>query len=164
MIRKLLRLLVCMGICLILGCPKSEEEVPSTSFRIIANKLVDEKDLFVQKISIEALGERTIQVNAEDQYFRRSDVRPDQITNILHYELLFVGALMDRSDSSRMFKWFIQYKEPNSTTYHRKILEVGARDILSDVLRMDLSDGSYPYNKQLVLGDFLKDQIVLLVK
>ncbi|MCP4258907.1 MAG: hypothetical protein GY774_15600 [Planctomycetes bacterium] len=163
MTTKSLRLLACVGICLFLGCRESEEQVLDTSFCIIANKLIDQKDLFVQHITIEALGQRTIQVNAEGQLFRRGIVHPDQSTNILRYELVFVAALINRPDSSSMIKWFIQGKGPNATSYHPATFEVEANE-LSQVLRMDISNGLQPYNQKLVLGKLLKDQIELLVE
>ena len=158
-----LRLLACVGICLFLGCRESEEQVLDTSFRIIANKLIDQKDLLVQHITIEALGQRTIQVNAEGQLFRRGIVHPDSSTNILRYELVFVATLVSQPDSSSIVKWFIQGKGPNSTAFHPATFEVETNK-LSEVLRMDISDGSHPYNRKLVIGEFLKDQIELLIE
>ncbi len=163
MITKSLRLLACLGICFYLGCRESEEQVLDSSYHITANKLIDQKDLFVQHVIIEAIGERTIQVNAEGQLFRRGIVRPNPNTNNLRYELLFVATLINSSDSTNTIKWFIQGKGPNATTYHPATFEVEAHK-LSEVLRVDISDASHPYDKELVLGEFLKDQIVLLVE
>ena len=163
MITKSLRLLACLGICFYLGCRESEEQVLDSSYHITANKLIDQKDLFVQHVIVEAIGERTIQVNAEGQLFRRGIVRPNANTNNLRYELLFVATLINSSDSTNTVKWFMQGKGPNATTYHPATFEVEAHK-LSEVLRMDVSDASHPYDQELVLGKFLKDQIVLLVE
>jgi hypothetical protein len=163
MITKSLRLLACLGICFFLGCRESEEQVLDSSYHITANKLIDQKDLFVQHVIIEAIGERTIQLNPEGQLFRRGIVRPDPNTNKLRYELLFVATLIKSPDSTNTIKWSIQGKGPNSTAYHPVTFEVEAHK-LSDVLKMELSDASHPYKQELALGKFLKDPIVLLVE
>ena len=158
-----LRLLLCLGICLSLGCRESEEQVLDTSYHVTATKLIDQTDLFVQHVIVEAIGKRTIQVNAEGQLFHRGIVRPDPNTNKLRYELLFVATLIKSSDSTNTIKWFIQGKGPIATSYHPATFEVEARK-LSEVLRMDVSNASHPYDQELVLGKFLKDQIVLRVE
>jgi hypothetical protein len=163
MITKLIKLLVCLGLCFNLGCQKPEEQVLDTSYHVTATKLIDQKDLFVQHVIVEAMGERIVQVEAEGQLFRRGIVRPDPDTNKLRYELLFVATLIKSSDSTNTIKWSIQGKDPISTAYHPATFEVEARK-LSDVLKMEISDASHLYKQELVLGELLKDPIVLLVE
>ena len=163
MITKSPKLLLCLGLCFNVGCQQPEEQVLDTSYHVTATKLIDQTDLFVQHVIVEAIGERTIQVNAEGQLFRRGNVRPDPNSNKLRYELLFVATLIKSSDSTNTIKWSIQGNGPNSTTYHPATFEVEAGK-LSDVLKMELSDASHPYKQELALGKFLKDPIVLLVE
>ncbi len=160
---KVLSTLICAVICICLGCQKSEDNTPATSFRIITDKLIDTKDLVVHHVTIEAPGERYVQVNAEGELFCKSTFKPVRETNTLRFELTFVATLIKRPDSPNVMKWYMQAKCDGNTIGHPDLIETEAQT-LSELLKLNMFEGSQSFGQDLVLGEFKKEPIVVFVK
>jgi len=168
---KILSTLVFFAICLSLGCERSEDSNPAaenilaTTFRVSAKKLVDTEELAVFRVNIEATGERNVQVSAQGRVFCEGLCGPEPKTNTLQYEVILVAALIKRSGSSNLVKWFMQTEgggskisRPNPETIETEV------EAISEILKLKTLQGTASFGNDLVLGEFKNEPIVVSLK
>jgi hypothetical protein len=168
---KTLGMVVSLAICLSLGCEKSEDSSPvtddilATTFHVSAKKLVDNEELVVFRINIEAAGERNVWVSAQGRVFCEGLCVPDPKTDTLQYEVILVATLIKRSGSSNFVKWFMQTEGGGSKISRPspETIETEA-EALSEILNLKTIEGPVSFGNDLVLGEFKHEPIVVLVK
>jgi hypothetical protein len=160
---RILSTLICVGICLSLGCQKSDDTVSSTSFHVKSEELINAEDHVVLHVVIEAPGERYVQINVDGELFCKSTFKPQGDTNTLQVELTFVATFIKGSGTPNLIKWFMQFEAVGNTIGHPETIETKA-ETLSEVIQLKTFEGSGIFGQDLVLGKFNDEPIVVLVK
>ncbi len=124
---RILNTLICVAVCLSLGCAKSGDNASPTSFRVTSHRLIDTKDVLVHHVTIEAPGERFVRVNAEGEVFCQTTLKPEGNDSTLKFELIFVAVLIKKADSPNVMKWYMQVKLSGSTLGHPEMIESEAQ-------------------------------------
>ena len=157
--------IVCIGICLLFGCRESKDNVPVESYYIQTNRLIEKEDLMVQTVKIETSGSRVVQFCADDGIKRYSTfgfLKGDG--DLSRFEITFVATLTRTPSSTNVLKWIIQTSSDGMEgTYSPSKYNVEASAI-SEVLRLDIRDGSYSFGQNLVLGELPKKPITILIE
>jgi hypothetical protein len=164
---KTLSVFVFLSMCLCLGCQESEDNVPATSYRVKADKLVDSEDFVVWKVDVEASGERDVQVHLGEGQLLKWNCMPDRDTNIAHFDVILVAHIDERYDSTNIVKWFIQIKDGGGSTVcydneDEETIEIKTGN-LEEVIDLKILEGISDFGEELVLGKLQKQPIVILV-
>jgi hypothetical protein len=160
---RILSTLICIAICLSLGCQKSDDSVSATSFHAKADALITAEDYAVLHAVIEAPGERYVQVNVNGDLLFKSTLKPRGNTNTLQVELSFAATFFKGEGTPNSIKWYIQAKGGGQTIGHPETIETEATS-LSEVANLKTFEGSGILGEDLVLGEFNNEPIVVLVK
>jgi hypothetical protein len=160
---RILNTLICVAVCLSLGCAKSGDNASPTSFRVTAHRLIDTKDLLVHHVTIEAPGERFVRVNAEGKLVCQSTLKPVGDASTFRLELTFVATLVKRPDSPNIMNWYMQTKWSGNTIRCPEMIETEA-ETLSELVQLNMFEGSHSFGQDFVLGEFKNEPIVVLVK
>ena len=163
MINKSLGAIVCIGTCLLFGCPESKDNVSVETFHISTNKLIEKEDLVVHTVTIETSGSRVIQLRTEDGIKRYSTFRPNGDSNMSRFEIAFVATLTKTPASTNVLKWVIQAGSDSGAAYMPSTYNVKASEI-SEVLRLDIRDGSFSFGQDLILGELQTKPLSILVE
>jgi len=140
------------------------DNVPVDSYHIHTNRLVEKEDLVVQTVRIETSGSRVIQFCTEDGTKSHSTFGSNRDSNLSIFEITFVATLTRTTASTNVLKWIIQTSSDGREGSYRPEQYNVKASAISEVLKLDIRDGSYSFGQNLILGELQKKPITILIE